>query len=325
MLFITTRQINDKEDSYLFSEQIAPTEEVYYCEKYLKDGFVRYQEIGSIELMSRLKKSDYKQVLLYIHGFNNQPEEAISCGELLQQLYDNKEKNSVIVIPIIWPCNSKVGIIRDYWSDQQSADMSGFALGRAIKKFMEWQINNVEDKTPCLKYINILAHSMGNRVLRSAISKFTKYENGGCTPLMFRNIFMVAADVNNDTFNSIEGKSISYACKNLAIYYAGDDQALRGSKVINASTNGIKRRLGHSGPTENNLPNITSIDCDSVNSKYDILGHTYFIDLKGWYNDNAIKSLGGIVFDHIYDCLKTGKVSKDLNKFNLVKNILRAK
>lgn len=316
MLFITCKPIKTIgiEKYFTFMDRPAPSEEIFFCSGSYKEK--NYKEIGSQEFLKNIKESSYKQILLYIHGFNNQPEDALSASELLQNLCELKEPGNILVIPILWPCGDKNGIIRDYWSDQQSSDMSGFALSRGLNKFITWQQKNVNDDTPCFKYVNILSHSMGNRVLRSMVEKYTKYFGNDYTPMLFRNIFMVAADVSNDTLEKgKEGNCITYATKNLTIYYAGDDQALRGSKIINASTTGIKRRLGHSGPTsKTNAVNMVTIDCDKYNSKYDILGHSYFIHLNNWHDNKPLKDCGGKIFDHIYDCLSTGKVENNLEK-----------
>ena len=324
MLFITCSPIEKINDTFHFDPlKVSSSEELFYCRK-LDNGF---EVIDSKSFMQEIKVSDYKQILIYIHGFNNNPSDSLNMAKMLQDLFDYKNKKEVLVIPIIWSCGERLGLIRDYWSDQQSADMSGFALSRGLSKFVAWQTDNINNQSPCFKYVSILSHSMGNRVLRSMISKFTKYSNNGYTPLLFRNIFMVAADVANDTLErGNEGNCISYATKNLVTYYAGDDQALRGSKIININASGIKRRLGHSGPTlKTELSNLISIDCDAYNSKYDILGHTYFLNLNNCNLNKNIKECDGVIFNHINNSLITGKVENKLEKFNIVKNILGAK
>ncbi len=96
-----------------------------------------------------------------------------------QTTHHNKEKNGeVLVIPIIWPCENDLGVVKDYWDDQKSADQSAFAFARMFQKFMAWRSSadsNPEDD-PCLKRINVLAHSMGNRVLRETLSNWHKYD-----------------------------------------------------------------------------------------------------------------------------------------------------
>lgn len=73
--------------------------------------------------MLKLKESRPKQILLYIHGFSNLPEENIfPTTKKLQTYFDSKEPDLVQVVPLIWPCDNDLGIIKDYWDDQKSAD-----------------------------------------------------------------------------------------------------------------------------------------------------------------------------------------------------------
>jgi len=65
--------------------------------------------------MKRLKDSPSKQILLYIHGFSNRPEDHIFPRvEALQSMFDAREENLVEVVPLIWPCDNDFGIIKDY-------------------------------------------------------------------------------------------------------------------------------------------------------------------------------------------------------------------
>ena len=69
-------------------------------------------------------------MLIYIHGFSNLPEHVFKNVREFQSLC-NKEKNGeVLVIPIIWPCDNDLGVVKDYWDDQKSADQSAFAFAR---------------------------------------------------------------------------------------------------------------------------------------------------------------------------------------------------
>lgn len=92
---------------------------------------------------------------------------------------------------------SDLGIVKDYWEDQKSADQSTFSFARMFQKFMEWrgspEYNSEDDQ--CFMRINVLAHSMGNRVLRQMLSNWHKYDQPNKLPLLFRNAFLVAANI----------------------------------------------------------------------------------------------------------------------------------
>lgn len=310
MLFITNREPQGSIRSkigraYKFVlNKNSPSNSVFYCERVAKD---KYVEIGSEGLMSGLRASNAKQLLLFIHGFSNLPEPDIFPRvEKLQNYFNDKEPDLVQVVPIIWPCDNDFGIVKDYWDDQKSADNSAFAFARVLQKFMAWRDKAPED-APCLKRINILAHSMGNRVLRETLSKWNKYDLANGVPLLFRNTILMAADIVNESLeDGKSGRLISQSSRNVSIYYASDDFALRASKISNLKNKVASRRLGHTGPENMNKvqSNVYAIDCDNFNTKYDPpKGHSYFLD----DGDGNI----GVVFEHMFKTIKSGRVFVD--------------
>ena len=316
MLFITNRQprqstrtrINRKIDFDL--NKNAPANDLYYCRRNGKDD---YTEIGSAALLQSLKDSNCKQLLFFIHGFSNLPEPDIFPRvEKLQQLLDDKEPDLALVIPLIWPCDNDLGIVQDYWDDQKSADASAQSFARLLNRFLDWRDQQPEE-APCLKRINVLAHSMGNRVFRQTLRAWNKYDLPGGVPLLFRNSFLMAADVVNETLEKGNpGELISHASRNVSVYFASDDLALRSSKVSNLKNKIASRRLGHTGPENIHKvnSNVYSVDCDNYNTQYDSpKGHSYFL-----HDENGMP---GKVFDHIFDSIKHGRIDIDDRKFRL--------
>lgn len=281
--------------------------ELFCCVRHKKGS---YEEIGSKNLMKAIKESNYRQVLIFIHGFSNLPEDAFRDAEELQTLCNKKKVNEVLILPIIWPCDNDLGIIKDYWDDQKSADQSSFAFARMLQKFMEWR-NSLEhnpENDHCLKRMNVLAHSMGNRVFRQTLVNWRKYDQPQGLPLLFRNTFLVAPDILNESLHKGEsGELISHASRNVVVYYASDDLALRASKVSNLKNAEASRRLGHSGPEdmERTPKNVYAIDCDDVNTIYDSpIGHSYFKSGKK-------KGEPGVVFEHLFETIVSGRVFPD--------------
>ncbi len=285
----------------------AASNSVFYCRRL---GNAKYEEIGGFNLMSELKASPYRQLLVYIHGFSNLPEAAFEGAAEFQTLCDKQKKNEVLVLPVVWPCDDDEGIVQDYWDDQQSADASAFSLARVLQHFMKWRedarLNPADD--PCLKRINMLAHSMGNRVLRETLCAWDKYDLPSGVPLIFRNTYLVAADIENESVQKGEkGELISHASRNVVVYFASDDLALRSSKVANLKNKIASRRLGHTGPENMTLTpaNVYAVDCDDVNTAYDMpKGHSYF-------RSGTKKGEPGKVFEHIWGTLMTGRVYPD--------------
>ena len=293
MLFATNRTPKESQRSKRNRKISFPVQktraslDMYFCER---NGVDDYTEIGSPAFFERLKNlPSNTQVLLYIHGFNNTAEPDIfPNAEELQRLIDQERgSNFAHVVPLMWPCDddSPAAFIDDYWDDQKAADASGIAFARMLTKFDNWRKAEATKPNPCTRRINILAHSMGNRVLRNAIATWGKHDHTGQVPQIFRNIFMVAADVINHCLEPGEAAElVPYACRNLVVYYANDDLAMPASKLANLKNKTVSRRLGMTGPENMEvLPkNVFEVDCDDFNNTFDKpKGHSYFLAVNG--------------------------------------------
>ena len=282
----------------------APSNSVFFCKRNTDRSVT---EVGGMNFLSELKRVKYRQIVLYIHGFSNLPNDVFEAATEFQDLCNQKDVEEVLVVPVIWPCDKNLGVVKDYWDDQKSADGSALSLSRALSRFLEWRESslNAPDTDPCLKRINVLAHSMGNRVLRETLCAWDRYDLADGVPLLFRNTFLVAADIENESIHRTErAKLICDASRNVVVYFASDDMALRASKAANLKNKIASRRLGHTGPEnmEKTPKNVYVVDCDDVNNAYDNpKGHSYF---------RSGREIGkpGLVFEHIYMCLKTGRV-----------------
>jgi len=324
MLFITNRALNEGHissvgrDISFHLDDNTVQQSIYYCQRKSKD---KYTELGSDAFLQHLKDSKAEQVLLFIHGYSNLPEPDIfPRAAKLQKLFDEKKKGLVEVVTVIWPCDNDKGIVKDYWDDQKAADLSGFSFARVLQRFEDWRnpgskMSDPDKDVPCLKRINVLAHSMGNRVFRESIRLWGKYDRQYRIPMLFRNTFLVAADLVNETLHREEsGRFMSDASRNVIVYFASDDLALRASKVSNLKNAVASRRLGHTGPEDMRLVpmNVYAVDCDDHNTEIDKKGHTYFLDNQ--------QGQPGEVFEDIFRAVQLGRVfgeDPDQRKFVL--------
>lgn len=306
MLFATNRSPKGSANTKInrtikFDRQkTRPGTDMYFCER---NGKNNYQEIGSRHFFERLKDlPDKTQVLLYLHGFNNNMEpDVFDRAEELQQLIDKeKGENFALVVPLIWPCDDDpiFSIMDDYWDDQKAADASGAAFARMLTKFDVWRKEEAKKANPCVRRINILAHSMGNRVLRNAVSYWGRYDHAGMVPLLFRNMFMVAPDVVNHCLEQgRSGALLPRTARNLVVYFASDDLAMPASKIANLKNRQLSKRLGMTGVESlRSVPkNVYEVDCDDFNNTFDNpKGHSYFFARKGVTSPALLHMLGAM-------------------------------
>lgn len=309
MFFLTNRAFHEGNKSaemrkvtFDLDNNEAP-QSIYFC--WRDDAKKAYVELGSENFMKAMRKSASRQILFYIHDSAQLPEEHIfPIAEKMQAHFDAQDKGLVEVVPVIWPCDNGMTILKDFHEDQIAAEASGIAFARALEKFLVWRESVKSTEAPCLKRISVLAHSMGSRVLRQALFCWSRYHRKAQVPLMFRNIFLMAPDVFNEALeNSREGRFICHSTRNVIVYYAADDRVLGTGTVGPLGADSASRRLGHTGPEHlSQTPkNVYTVDCDDVNNKYDRPnGHTYFLDDE--------KGDPGKVFLHIYDTMKKGRV-----------------
>ena len=312
MLFVTNRtprqSIRSKSNRNITFDlqNTTVSQNLFFCERH---GADQYTEIGSSHFFRRLKALDGdQQILLYIHGFNNTPERDIfpKAARLEQLVCEESGVRLVHVVSLIWPCDddSIVAILDDYWDDQRAADQSGCAFARLLGKFDDWRHRPEQQTTPCTRRINLLAHSMGARVFRNALRSWAHHYAADKMPRLFRNVFLVAPDVVNDTFQPDRfGSLISDSARNVIVYYANDDLAMPASKLANLRHGSASRRLGMTGVHNlHAVPrNVYQADCDNFNNTLDPpYGHNYF--LEGPHRDVSP------VVPHMTEALRTGRV-----------------
>ncbi|WP_435106536.1 alpha/beta hydrolase [Arhodomonas sp. AD133] len=307
-------------------QNTTAAQHVFFCERNDKDD---YTEIGGNAFFERLRDlPGDTQVLLYIHGFNSPMEEIIfPHATRLQELLDEQADATphgvtdtrVHVVPLIWPTEDdhRVAILDDYWDDQRAADASGLAFARMLGKFDRWRTDAARQAQArcratgkpmsdflCTRRINVLAHSMGNRVLRGALKTWTEAFAQGRMPMLFRNVFMVAADVINSTLEADgEGRYIPDSGRNVLVYYAADDLAMPASKLANLDSRTVSKRLGMTGPQDlQTVPkNVYEVDCADFNNTFDPpQGHSYFLASP----DGAVSP----VLVHMYRSIRDGRV-----------------
>ncbi len=74
MYFITNKALLQSGNKYIFQDSNEISQSLRYCRMINKKKF---NEIKSKPFMKSLMEADEKEILFYIHGFNNQPYEDV--------------------------------------------------------------------------------------------------------------------------------------------------------------------------------------------------------------------------------------------------------
>lgn len=205
-----------------------------------------------------------RSVLLFVHGFNVAFEPAlIRSAQMTFDLRGVEGFDPGVPVLFSWP---SAGRLLSYWSDEgQARD--------AIPRLNDFLDLIVADRK--IQRVNIVAHSMGNRVLMGALESFARdySKTHAGRPIEFR-IILAAADLDVDEFTRISDSFRDWPHA-ATVYASSQDRALTASWVLH----GFQRRLGQSFwrlPFVRQDQRYATIDATSVATELFGLGHGYF-------------------------------------------------
>ncbi|MBI1398659.1 alpha/beta hydrolase [Hyphomonas sp.] len=219
------------------------------------------------EMDDALKDRNSDSVLLFVHGFNTPFEDALIRSAQLS--VDLSRRNVFDVgVPVLfsWPSAGQVSL-EDYRGDQDRS----IAAAPYLEQFLDVITDNAE-----IHRINIIAHSMGNRILTQALESYAGdyLERHGRDDLEFR-IILVAADVDRDIFEATTG-ILDNLQANVTIYTSDADRALHVSEIVNS-----KLRLGDTNgdkPFIRANPYYQTVDATGIATELFGVGHNYYSD-----------------------------------------------
>lgn len=189
-----------------------------------------------------------RNLLVFIHGFDNTFEDAITRAAFNREFLaaSGKPGTDTTVLAFSWPSLGKMLSFpvpdADYRHDQKMATLSGMHL-----------MNFFAQIEPLLRTARangsrsyLLAHSMGNLALESAVENWFLHGNGNAE--LFNVNILAAGDCGFDAFaqpnlTGLDGMSL--LTSRISIYYSGVDQVLNLSRAINSL-----QRLGQDGPKD---------------------------------------------------------------------------
>jgi esterase/lipase superfamily enzyme len=233
---------------------------------------------------------DQSHVSFFVHGYNNGWKDAAKryekfCGDLF-----SGDDGLGLCISFDWP---SLGSVLGYLPDREHARDCANDLADVLSALYDWLLVKQETtfanpKTACKAKVSLVSHSMGNYVLQKAMSAAWTRKNQPLLVSLVNQLVMVAADVDNDLFETeasdgTDGDAIANLTYRITALYSGRDA------VLGASA-GLKhfgtRRLGRSG-LEYDPPagkdNVWEVDCSSFfppeTAGMDI--HSAYFDAQG--------------------------------------------
>ena len=231
------------------------------------------QKLGSLEVFGKVREnmSETKQdTLIYIHGFNVTFKDGLATAA---RLADNLPAYPMNVFLFSWPSDGTLFPWVSYFKDRHDAKASGLAFARGFLKVVDY-LGEMTPQQACGRKIHLLAHSMGNYVLRNALQEMRKFQAGDL-PRLFESIFLMAADEDDDAFE-VDYKLLYLPnlARRVHVYFNHEDLALEVSDKTKANPD----RLGTDGPRHpRQLPGkVTLVDCTAVVHGFE--EHHYYVE-----------------------------------------------
>ena len=143
-------------------------------------------------ITDELKKADSGDVLVFVHGYNNDFDYAMGTAA---QLWHFTGRRGVIV-GYSWPAG-KSGLIRGYTYDRESSEFT-------VRHLRETPPAGIQSQCPAVKHIRIVSHSRGTDVACNAVRElmFEARGSGGSLADTFKidTLVLAAPDLDFDVF-----------------------------------------------------------------------------------------------------------------------------
>jgi esterase/lipase superfamily enzyme len=276
------------------------------------------------EAQERAKTNGLDTVVL-IHGFNTSFKNGLQIAAKLEKLLtdlnsmDTGQPLKLMVVLFSWPSDGSLLISGSdqaknaiaYKNDRVDAAASGVAFARAFLKLAAF-IADTPEADLCEQKIHLVAHSMGNYVLRHALQEMRKQVSVQ-VPRMFNQILMMAADEDDDAFElEYKLQLLPYLTQRTSVYFNRGDLALWASDTMK----GNSARLGSDGPLHpRDLPrNVYPVDCT------DVVAKTLKPSEHGYYllSQRILADVRRVLREEIPDEIAGRKYIPETNRYRLL-------
>lgn len=215
------------------------------------------------------RQSPAKAPLLYVHGFANTFDDALTRGAWISW----NTKRPVIVFA--WPSRGSA-MPADYRADQHMASQSAVALADLLRLLGGSNQGSVTD-------VDVVAHSMGAYLALAALDVL--HGHPGNPALRFRQLVLVAPDVSSSRLEARWADLRRYFDRAATLYMSNHDLALGISRAVMNPADGPRAGLA---PPMLVVPQIDSMFIGP--NDLSLKGHSYHV-ISGPIVDDLIETL----------------------------------
>lgn len=223
------------------------------------------------ELARRLALTPRKEVVVFIHGYNNRFENAAFRTAQLWHYLGRQ------FVPILysWPSGSDLGLLRGYTHDRESGEFTIYHLRKFLLSVAA---------SPEVARIHIVAHSRGTDVLVTALRELKLSQGDDAQvareKLKIGQVVLAAPDLDWEVSQQrITSDRVPFMSQRFTVYASPTDKAIAIADWLFAS----RRRVGQlevddlSEAQRAALREFSQLDVVRVTRKTDGTGHSYFI------------------------------------------------
>lgn len=227
-------------------------------------------------ISNRLKSSDSKDIILYVHGFNNSYDDAVLD---LNDVWHFSGRHGV-PIAYTWPSGS--GNLLGYFTDRESGEYTVYHLKETIRVLSS--MKGVEN-------IHILSHSRGTDVTTTALRELViETRAAGNNPrdtLKIANLILAAPDLDYGVVTQrLIAEKFGPAIGQITIYMNEGDSALGVAQTLMKGIRFGKLTAQTQSEREARIfQNIRNVSFVNVKDVKGFVGHGYFKDHPGALSD----------------------------------------
>jgi len=218
-------------------------------------------------LHQRLAVTQDKDVLVFVHGFNNSFDKAARAQREMWHFLGRRG------VPLLYSWPAAHGGLFGYFIDRESGEFTIFHL----KEFLRLLASSPE-----VEQVHILAHSRGTDVVTTALRELViEARAAGRNPresLRIANLVLAAPDLDLDIVRQrLMAEKFGPAFGQITIYTTQADKALSGSQTLMSGTRFGRLQETDLGEREHRIfTEVTNVNIIEVEGVGGVIGHGYF-------------------------------------------------